>query len=96
MNRLQLLDKAKEIVSGEREKQYGSPENNFETISIFWNNYLNSKDSNTVSITSLDVAMMMALLKVARVASGTVKQDSLVDIAGYAACAGELADEKVN
>lgn len=33
---------------------------------------------------------MMALLKVARIATGT-KLDSFVDLADYAACAGELA-----
>ena len=39
-----------------------------------------------------DVAMMLALLKVARIKTG-VKGDSYVDLAGYAACAGEIATE---
>lgn len=39
-----------------------------------------------------DVAMMLALLKVARIKTG-VKGDSFVDLAGYAACAGEIATE---
>ena len=34
--------------------------------------------------------MMMALLKVARIKGGD-KADSFVDLAGYAACAGEIA-----
>lgn len=37
-----------------------------------------------------DVAMLMALLKVARIKAGD-KADSFVDLAGYAACAGEIA-----
>lgn len=37
--------------------------------------------------------MMMALLKVARIRSGTGTEDSFVDLAGYAACGGEIATE---
>lgn len=36
--------------------------------------------------------MMMGLLKVARIATGTGTHDSFVDLAGYAACGGEIAD----
>ena len=34
---------------------------------------------------------MMALLKVARIATGN-KEDNFIDLAGYAACAGEIAE----
>lgn len=40
-----------------------------------------------------DVAMMMALLKVARIKAGD-KADSFIDLAGYAACAGEIVTER--
>lgn len=33
---------------------------------------------------------MLALLKIARIASGNAKKDNWVDLAGYAACGGEL------
>ena len=39
--------------------------------------------------TSIDVAMMMALLKVARIKAGGT-DDSFVDLAGYAACGAEI------
>ena len=45
-------------------------------------------------ITPKDVATMMALLKVARIATGS-NPDSFVDLAGYAACAGEIATKEV-
>ena len=35
--------------------------------------------------------MMMALLKVARIKTGVGTVNSFVDLAGYAACAGEIA-----
>ena len=47
-----------------------------------------------MSFTSLDVAMMMTLLKVARIRSGTATDDSFVDAAGYIACGGEIAADK--
>lgn len=38
--------------------------------------------------------MMMALLKIARCTTGQVKLDNYVDLAGYAACGGEIAMRK--
>jgi len=35
--------------------------------------------------------MMMALLKIARIRTGTATEDSFVDLAGYAACGAEIA-----
>ncbi len=88
MNRPDILDKAKQCVCGQREHEYGSPENNFQTIANLWNAYL---DKNGIVLTPVDVAMMMSLLKIARIKTGTATEDSFVDLAGYAACGGEIA-----
>lgn len=45
--------------------------------------------------TPLDVCLKMILLKVARVQAGQSVEDSLVDIAGYAACAAEYLDKPI-
>lgn len=84
MNRANTLEKAKEIVCGHRENEYGSPEDNFKTIADFWSVY------KGVEFTANDVAMMMALLKIARIRMGTATDDSYVDLAGYAACGSEI------
>ena len=42
--------------------------------------------------TAKDVAVMMVLFKTARIATGTETDDCFVDIAGYAACGGEIAE----
>lgn len=84
MNRANTLEKAKEIVCGRRENEYGSPEDNFKTIADFWSVY------KGVEFTANDVAMMMALLKIARIRTGTATDDSYVDLAGYAACGSEI------
>ena len=89
MERATILQKAKECVCGDREEDYGTPENNFQVIANLWNNYLNID-----YITPLDVAMMMSLLKIARIKTGKYKEDSFIDLAGYAACAGEIGGEK--
>lgn len=85
MTRAQILEEAKKCVCGKREQDYGTPEDNFSTIAKLWNAYLGHED-----IRSNDVAMMMALLKIARIRTGKQTDDSYVDLAGYAACGGEL------
>lgn len=84
MNRAETLDKAKSCVCGQRETEYGSPEDNFSVIADFWSVY---KGTN---FSANDVAMMMALLKIARIKSGMGTDDSYVDLAGYAACGAEI------
>lgn len=90
MKRGELLDKAKTIINGEREEHYGSPENNFGTIAELWTAYLKRTASPTIYITTADVANLMILLKIARLASDFTHDDSWVDIAGYAACGSEI------
>lgn len=84
MTRSETLDKAKACVCGQRENEYGSPEDNFTAIAGFWSVY------KGVEFTANDVAMMMALLKIARIRTGTATDDSYVDLAGYAACGAEI------
>lgn len=89
MRRKDILEEAIKQVTGHREEDYGKVEDNFKTIADFWTIYLNDKLSCLSEITSKDVAVMMSLLKIARIKSDT-KSDSYVDLAGYAACAGEI------
>lgn len=86
MTRKETLENALKCVCGERQDQYGSPEDNFERISRLWTAYLGYK------VTPVDVSMMMALLKIARIKTGTATDDSFVDLAGYAACGAELKE----
>lgn len=83
MKRAEILEAARVRVCGEHEQDYGTPEDSFALIGKLWASYMG------VDFTPKDVAMMMALLKVARIKNGD-KADSSVDLAGYAACAGEI------
>lgn len=90
MNRKEILEAASKVVHAEdMDHDYGKPENNFETISELWATYLEAVFGEHLELNARDVAAMMILLKVARVATNE-KADHWVDIAGYAACGGEI------
>lgn len=94
MDRKEILEAAMRCVCGDREQDYGTPERNFELIAELWTTYLKAKcviPEADICINGEDVATMMCLFKIARIATGRGKADSFIDLAGYAACAGELA-----
>lgn len=92
LTRADILHAAEKCVCGQREQDYGTPEDNFETIAELWETYLRRAcvdEAGGVYIDANDVAIMMALLKIARIAAGGGKADSWIDLAGYAACGAE-------
>ena len=95
MTRTETLEAAAKCVCGDREQDYGSPELNFDTIARMWAAYLHGKwnAEGDIYIMPHDVAAMLALLKIARIASGHAKEDNWIDLAGYAACGCEIETE---
>lgn len=91
LTRADILHAAEKCVCGQREQDYGTPEDNFKTIAELWEAYLNKACTRGVNVRveAKDVAAMMALLKIARIAAGGGKADSWIDLAGYAACGAE-------
>lgn len=92
LTRADILHAAEKCVCGQRETDYGTPEDNFKTIAELWKTYLRRAcvdEAGGVYIDANDVAMMMTLLKIARIAAGGGKADSWIDLAGYAACDAE-------
>nr|DAX82907.1 MAG TPA: hypothetical protein [Caudoviricetes sp.] len=90
MDKIVFLEDVRGIVE-EREEQHGSPKEIFESIAIFWSDYLNRTHGFMMDLSGMDVALMMDLFKIARVIENPKGSlDSLMDIAGYAACAAEL------
>lgn len=80
-----ILEEAQEIIYGDREKTYGSPDKNLKAIANFWQDYLKARYDLSVTLVADDVCIMMALLKLARLANDTAHRDSKVDTAGYIA-----------
>ena len=88
-SRQDVLTEAGDLIDGDRHKQYGEAKDNFALIARYWNGHLGLIDFITVR----DVAMMMALMKIARThGDGRKSRDTFVDICGYAALAGEIND----
>ena len=77
-----ILSMADTLIHGERQEDYGPPYQSFRRIARAWSAYRNEE------FTEQDVAMMMILLKCCRV-RGKPTEDTLIDIAGYAALAAE-------
>lgn len=91
--RAEILEAAGKCITGGRDEEYGEPEDSFDLIARLWEPYIRAacvSPSADVEIRPQDVAILMALLKIARAAVSD-KPDNFVDLAGYAACAGEVA-----
>ena len=58
--RREILEQASNCVCGQRDEEYGIPEDSFNEIAKLWSYWL------SVNVTAHDVGIMMALLKIAR------------------------------
>ena len=94
MERGKILDEAKHIINKDRQDAYGNPEDCFGLIARLWNVYLDFEGIEN-KITPAQVAMMMALLKIARERMNH-KQDNLIDACGYLALCSDLTKEVNN
>lgn len=92
MNRADLLTAALDAVNA-RPKAYGPPERNFDRIARLWSAHTVNRYGEGVGLRfdSVDVALMMDLMKTARLEETPGHMDSWVDKAGYSACGAECA-----
>lgn len=102
--REEILEEAKKIVMKDRNSNYGNPEDNFKQIADLWNAYLNARRRNVgksfgmlqdYQLQPADIAVMNMLIKIARLAKTPSHHDSAVDVAGYAACLGDIQKNMV-
>ena len=87
MKTREYLDTAGKIVTGQRQHDYGDKYQHHENIANLWSAYLD------YNISALDVAICMLLVKVARLKPRPTEA-CYIDMAGYAAIAGEINDRK--
>ncbi|AGG91223.1 hypothetical protein SUBG_00053 [Sulfitobacter phage pCB2047-C] len=85
MNRADILSTAAHAVTVDRDATHGSVEDNFASIAAIWSTRLGQ------TVTSTQVAIMLVDLKTVRAWGNPAHDDNWVDIAGYAACGGEIA-----
>jgi len=87
-----VLGVADRVINGERQDNYGSPEASFTLIAEYWSTYLRElfrQYHGIVNLEPIDVANMMIAFKLARTQGQKTSKDTYVDIAGYAAIAGD-------
>jgi len=83
-----ILNQAEQYVTKDRAADHGDMEDNFREIAELWTQYTGH------TLRSTDVAVMMTLLKIARLKSNPDNADNWIDACGYMACGGELATQK--
>ena len=83
MNGVMLLRHAAGVVD-KRRADYGEPEDLFANVAVRWSQVLG------IRVTPVQVALCLADLKMARLAHNPKHLDSLIDVAGYVACAHEV------
>lgn len=86
--RSDVLNTAERLVNGDRDQAHGQPAVTFQRIADLWSALLG------ITVTPAQVAQMMVLMKIGRLAANPQHADSWIDIAGYAACGAEVAEAK--
>lgn len=87
MNKTEVLERGIELITGDREKSYGSTHTNFSRTAALWSVVLDC------DVDPHQVALCLAQLKVARLIETSDHEDSWCDGAGYLAIGAELATE---
>jgi hypothetical protein len=85
MKSVEYLEKTIEIIDGDRASDYGDKTINHQNIAGLWSTFLGHK------VTAQQAAVCMLLVKVARLKHKRT-EDCYIDMAGYAAIAGEIQD----
>ena len=83
----EILEETINIVTGQRQEDYGDKVVNHKNISALWRSYLGKK------VSAHEVAICMLLVKVARLKNRKT-EDCYIDMAGYAAIAGEIHEQE--
>lgn len=89
-----MLVQAQELITGDRQKDYGNKLQNFAQIAMGVQMVLATKLRPNAEITPEDVAMIMMQVKIARLTKTPDHFDSIIDVAGYAGCYNMLQNER--
>lgn len=87
--RVQALDQASALINGDRDQEYGNPTENFNRFRTMINAYLGNRIEGELSV--MDVAALLSMLKLSRLAHDPGSIDSWRDLIGYSALGFEMA-----
>ena len=91
MKRDEILDKSKELINGQRAKDYGDAFENHSRIANGWNIIMNGALISHGYLTEQHVILMMDWVKTARLLQTISHEDSWLDKVGYSALGGEFS-----
>lgn len=86
--RADVLDNARDLITGDRNNQYGPPHQDFQRSAEAANAY-GYRGPDGRPLAAHDIAILVSLVKLSRLMWTPTKRDSWVDLAGYAACGYE-------
>lgn len=86
-NRHFFINKAGDLISGQRADDYGDATESFRRIAVIWSSIIG------VDISPEQVAACMIGLKLGRLSNEMKHEDSWIDIIGYAALGGEASQK---
>lgn len=92
--RVKVLREAAALITGDRQQDYGTPQENFGRSADLINARFSHLFRDGAKFSPSDIAVLMLLMKVARSVQSP-KRDTFVDMAGYAALGFELSQESV-
>lgn len=75
-----ILDEAKALTSGDRNRDYGHPADDYGRTAAMWSAILG------VEVTARQAILCMVAVKISRLCHSPDHRDSVVDVAGYADC----------
>lgn len=88
VSRETILTNAKILVTTDRAAEHGDALDNFQTTAAYWNAHL-----GVDRIEPHDVAIMMAMLKMARMRQNDENMENYEDACGYMALGGEISQQ---
>ena len=75
---MNILQEADKLTSGDRQKAYGHPLEDYRRTAKLWSAILG------MEVTALQAQLCMCAVKISRLCNSSEHRDSLVDLAGYA------------
>lgn len=92
MTRSDILSAARDCVLRDRAATHGRAENGFAAIAQIWDALDRARGDRPRD--AADVALYLAGVKLVRAATNPAHTDNWIELAGYAACGGEIATQE--
>lgn len=91
MDQKQIINKAADLITKDRQKDYGDIDTNYKKFAAFLNIFFDDIEKVKPS----DAALLMVLLKISRIKPNTFNEDTFADAIGYLGIAAALRKKEL-